>query len=228
MFSCGSVFLYYMREGFDQMGAVFFLTLIAILFLVALFFILVSSVLIIVWKTRKRMGRNPKKWWRTLAVVLLVVNVIVLLIPVGYIGFLRVANNAGSDEVVYAESGKVLYWPMGEQGPTTSWFEMDGKRYERVSGRLSDSSFLHDGWDLLGEPVANIMYDPSHSSAFNNFMWVILSGKTYSEQNISTLYPIKNDYGLDLYYAKNSPGSKTVAGGAFCAVDDLRALKSIQ
>ena len=201
------------------MGAVFFLAFMIIVFLGAVFLIIASITLIVIWKARKRSGKNPKKWWRLVSIVLLIVNVILALIPVGYLGFLRFSNDTNKDEVVYAESGKVLYWPMGEYGPTTSWFEMDGIKYERVPGWLNDSSFLDNGWELLGEPIANIKYDPSHTSAFNNFMWILLSGKTYSENNISTLYPIKNGYGLDLYYAENSPGSATVAGGAFINAD---------
>lgn len=210
------------------MGAVFFMAFLIILFFIAVFCILLSIVPIIIWNIRKRKGKNPKKWWLILPTILLIINVIVAMLPVGYIGFLRFANNANEKPVIYADSGKVLYWPMGEYEPTTSWFEMDGIKYERVSGWLNDSSFLHNGEELLGKPVANIKYDPSHTSAFNNFMWILLSGKTYSEQNISTLYPIKNDYGLDLYYAKNCPGSATIAGGAFCAADDLASIESFE
>lgn len=207
------------------MGAVFFLAFMVFVFLIAMFFIIVNTVLIVIWNVRKRRGKNPKKWWRVVPTVLLVVNVIVALILVGYIGFLRFTNNVSAVEIVYADSEKILYWPMGEYEPTTTWFEMDGIRYERVSGWLNDSSFLHNGEELLGEPVAIIKYDPSHSSGYNNFVWILLSGKTYSEQNISILYPIKNDYGLDLYYAKNSPGSATIAGGAFCAAGELDSIE---
>jgi hypothetical protein len=42
------------------MGAVFFFVFLGILFLVALFFVILNTILIIVWKVKKHKGKTPK------------------------------------------------------------------------------------------------------------------------------------------------------------------------
>ncbi|MDR1769844.1 MAG: hypothetical protein LBS02_04300 [Hungatella sp.] len=208
------------------MGAVFFFVFLGILFLVALFFVILNTILIIVWKVKKHKGKTPKKRWLVIPVVLLVINVIAVLVPIGYIGFLRHANSGNKPDSVDVESGTVLYWPMGEYEPTTNWFEMDGNKYVRFRDGFSDEPFFLDyEADKLGTPVANIKYHSSDSDAFNNFMWILLSGNTYSEQNISTVYSVNNDNGFAFYYVKNSPGSATMAGGTYCSESELDSIK---
>jgi hypothetical protein len=209
------------------MGAVFFMMLMAILFFVAILFIIVSVIFIIVWKTRKRRGKTSKKRWLVIPVVLLVISVFVVLIPVSYIVFLRYANNANKPNIVYAESGKVVYWPSNGNGDYSNWFEMDGKKYVQFREGFSDDPFYLDcGRDKLGDPIANLKIRTSDGDAFNDFMSRLLSGSTYAEQNVSTLYPIKNDNNFKLIYAENSPGSATIAGGAFCEEESLKSAKA--
>jgi energy-coupling factor transporter transmembrane protein EcfT len=111
------------------MGAVFFFMLMAVLFFIALFFIFLSAILLIIRRVRKRRGKTVKKRWFVIPVVILVINIIVAMIPVGYIVFLRYANNSNAAKIVYAESGKALYWPMVEYESTTNWFEMGTTKY---------------------------------------------------------------------------------------------------
>lgn len=176
------------------MGAVFFIGLLAILFFVALFFIIANIIIIVIWKVRKRKGKSPKKWWLILPVVLLVINIIVALLPVGYIVFLRYANEI-ENEIIYAQSGVMLTWPLG----THSYFEMDGNKYMQFRNNTDPFDFDTDNF-TLGEPVANIKPDPAEYGAFGNFMGWFLAGKTMDEQNISTIYPIINDNEFELFY----------------------------
>ena len=74
------------------MGVLFFMIFLAILFSIAGFFIIVNIIIIAVWKLRKREGKNPQKWWLILPTIFLVVNIIVAFLPVGFIGFLCLAN----------------------------------------------------------------------------------------------------------------------------------------
>jgi hypothetical protein len=212
------------------MGAVFFFIFMALLFFVALFFIILNTIFILIWKARKRRGKTPKKRWLVIPTVFLVVNIIMALIPVGFIGFLRIVNSAYTPEVVYAESGIVLYWPLEENGSTTKWFEMDGIKYVEFSRRPSDEHFwLNYRADRLDAPIANIRYDPSDSTAFNDSMYILLSGSTHSEQDIATVYPVINDNGFALYHVrKSSPDaidSTTLLGGAYCPESELESVR---
>ncbi|MFP3153045.1 hypothetical protein LQZ18_01170 [Lachnospiraceae bacterium ZAX-1] len=204
------------------MGGVFFFIFLAIAFFIALFFIILSAILIIVWNVKKRKGKSPKKWWLVVPAVLLIINIVIALLPAGYIGFLRYANSSNNPDTIYAESGKTLYWPMGNYEPTTSWFEIDGVKCVRFRKGFSDEPFFLDyANEKLGEPIASLKYKQSDSSSFNNFMSVLLSGSTFSEQNISTVYPVDNDNGFAFYYVKNGLGS-----GTFCAEDELNRVKA--
>lgn len=209
------------------MGAVFFLIFLAILFFISLSFIILSTIFIIRWNIKKRKGTPPKKRWLIIPVIILVINVIIALIPIGYIGFLRYANSSNKHDIVNIQSDKVLYWPMTDNQSTTSWFDMDGERYIRFSNQSSKHSFSIDYNDeQLEEPIATIKYNVSDSNPFNNFMWVLLSGSTYSEQNQAVVYPVKSSREFGFHYVKNSPGSATKAGGTFCLEDQLDSINA--
>lgn len=209
------------------MGALFFLTFMAILFFVALFFIILNTIFIIIWNVGKRKGKPKKKRWLVIPTIFLIISIIVSLIPIAYIGFLRYRNSKSKDTIIYAKSGIVLYWPMGKYEPTTNWFEMNGKKYVTFRKGFSNEQFYLDYTDKkLGTPVANIKYDPSSSSPLNDFMCTLLSGSTFSNQNISTVIPVKNKNNFELFYVKNSPGSSTLAGGTYCAEDTIASTKA--
>jgi hypothetical protein len=208
------------------MGAVFFYLFLVILLIIALFFILLSILFIIIWNIRKRRQKTTKKRWLVIPIIFLILNVIIALLSISYIGFLRFANNTNKDTISYANSELILYWPMGEYEPTTNWFEMNGKKYIKFrEGFSNDPFYLGYTNERLGTPVANIKYDPSSSSPINDFMWVLLSGSTYSDQKISTVYPVKNENDFDFFYVENSPGSATLAGGTYCSEDILASTK---
>lgn len=113
------------------MGAAFFLIFLAVLFCIAMFFIMISAVFLIIRRVMKRRGKLVKKRWFVIPMVILVFNILVAFIPVGYIAFLRIVNYSAAAEIVYAKSGKSLFWPMDEYESTTNWFEMDGTKYVR-------------------------------------------------------------------------------------------------
>ncbi len=204
------------------MGALFFLILMAILFFIALFFIIISTIFLIVWKVRKQRGKTPKKRWFVIPVVILIINIIVAMIPVGYIGFLRYVNSKTADEIVYAESGKSLYWPMGKYESTTNWFEMDGTKYVQFRDAFSkELFFLSSTKDKRGEPVANIRYNPVYSSAFNKVIIFLMTGSTKDKLNASTVYPIINENGFEFFDVSGSTG-----GGIFCPESKLGSIKA--
>jgi len=204
------------------MGAVFFMAFLAILFFVAVFFILASIVIIAIWKTRKRKGKNPKKWWLVIPTALLIINVLVAMLPVGYIGFLRFANSTNRKPVIYAKSEIMLVWPMGEHESTQAYFEMDGIKYIRFRESFSNDSFFLDyGDERLGEPVANIKNNPAASNAFNEFMTWLLTGSTTDKLSISTIFPIINDNEFELYHCNANSGIN-----AYCPEEKSNSIKA--
>jgi energy-coupling factor transporter transmembrane protein EcfT len=209
------------------LGAIFFMLIMIIIFFLAIFFIILNTIFIVIWNIRKRKQKDLKKRWVVVPVIFLIISVIVALVPIAYIGFLRYANNKSKDPIVYAESGTILYWPTGEYGSTTNWFEMNGKKYVEFRKGFSNEKFYLDySNDKLGTPVANIKYNPSASNPFNDFMWILLSGSKFSDQNISTVIPVKNENNFEFFYVKNSPGSATLAGGTYCAEDSIASTKA--
>jgi hypothetical protein len=113
------------------MGATFFFIFLAGIFFIAVFFIILSVVMLIIRYVRKRRGINVTKRWLVIPVVILVINVIIAMLPASYLAFLRYANTKNTSSIVCVESGKALNWPMGEYESTTNWFEMDGTKYIR-------------------------------------------------------------------------------------------------
>ncbi|WP_244834997.1 hypothetical protein [Clostridium sp. BJN0001] len=211
------------------MGSLFFLMFMAILFFVALFFIILNAIFIIIWNVHKRKEKSPKKKWLVIPIIFLIINIIVSLVPISYIGFLRYTNNKNEEKIIYAKSGIILYWPMGKYEPTTNWFEMNGKKYVAFRKGFSNENFYLDYTsEKLDTPVANIKYHKSSSSKLNNFMWTLLSGKTFSEQNqnISTVFPVENENNFEFFYVKNKPGRSSLADGTYCAEDTLTSTKA--
>lgn len=145
---------------------------------------------------RKSKGKNPKKWSLIVPIILLIINVVVISFPVAYIGFIRYTNSTNREPVVYAKSGKMLYWPIKKYESAKDWFEMDGVKYIRFSGEIFS---LEHSDDKLGEPVANIKNNPAENSALNRFVTWLLTGSTIDEINTSTIYPIINDNGFEFY-----------------------------
>lgn len=204
------------------MGVIFFLIFIGILFFIAVLFIVISVTWIIGWHLKKHRGNPPKKRWLVIPVCILLISAFVALVPAGYIGFLRYANSTNAKAIVEAESGTVLYWPEGEVGSTTSWFEMDGTEYVRFREGFSEEPFFLDvGQERRGTPVANIKNNPDTSNAFNEFMTVLLAGKPTSQLYISTIYPIVNDNGFAFYQLEGTAGN-----GIYCPREERDIIKA--
>lgn len=184
------------------MGVIFFLGFLIILFFIALFFIVVSIVAIILWNVRKQKGKAPRKLWLVLPSVLLTISLLAAILPFGYIGFIRSTNSQLVDNVVYAKSGTVIYWPIDDfyNNTTTAWFEMDGIKFVRQDYSVDSENYS------LGEPIANIQSNPSLSNWFGEFMTFLGTGKTAKQLNVSAIYPIENDEGLVLYAVKGNSG----------------------
>ena len=191
------------------MGAVFFMAFLAILFFVAMFFIILSIINIVKWKKQKRNGKTPKKWLLVVHTILLIINMIVVLIPIGYIGILRYANSIDNRSIVNVKTNKILYWPMdtSQWQSSRTWFDMDGIKYVAIHKDLSilsqnsnDSFYFEYEKNELGIAVANIKYNPKTSNFFNEFMTWLLTGSTADKLGTSTIYPIINENGFELYH----------------------------
>ena len=208
------------------MGVVFFLGFMAILFFTATFFIIASIVFIIFYKIRKRRGSNPKKRWIVIPVVILVFNIIIALIPVGFFAFIRFTNSASHEPVEMAKSKKVIYWPMRNSQPNTDLFEMDGEYYVAFNVNNTKNKFLLDySVDLLMAPIANIQYDPSYdSNLFNKFMFKVFSGKTITEESISAIYPVENENKFSFFYIGKKPKGDSIIENTYCARNELNSI----
>ena len=131
----------------------------------------------------------------------MVLGLIVELIPIGSVIGVRTANSYASKSIVKAESGKIVYWGINENGDVSSGrFEMDGTNY--VGLELGGST---ETWKL-GKPVANIRYKSSEEG-FNKFMSFL-----YARDDTSTLYPIINEKGFKLY---------TIGSDIFCPENQI-------
>lgn len=204
------------------MGAVFFFMLMVVLFCIAMFFIILSTVFLIIRRVKKRRGKLVKRRWFVIPTVILVFNILVISIPIGYIVFLRIANNSQASDIIYAESGKVLYWPMGEYEPTTNWFEMDGTKYVQFREGFSEEPFfLNSTEDKRGEPIVNINYDPANSNAFNDAMTFLLTGSSSEKLSTSTIYPLINENGFEFYEVSGNVGNDV-----FCPETKLDSIKA--
>jgi len=186
------------------MGVVFFVAFMGFLFISALFFIILSTSSMILINVFRKKGKFTKKRWIVIPVIILVFNILVGLIPVGFFAFMRYQNNHDIIPVVYAKSGEVLFWPIEDEVSTYNWFEIDGVKYVSYYGSSSEIRFQFDLDDSdFEEPVANITDSPEvkeeEYNLFGKFMMLLLAGRTKDKPEISTVYPLKNDKGVNLF-----------------------------
>lgn len=201
------------------MGAVFFMMIMVVLFCIAMVFIIASTVFLIIRRARKRKGNYVKQKWFIIPIVILVFNILVVCIPIGYIVFLRVANSSQTTDIIYVESGKALYWPMGENESTTNWFEMDGKKYVQFREGFSEEPFFLSSTEIKrGEPVANISNASLNNNAFNDAMTFLLTGSSREKLSMSTIYPIINENGFEFYEVSGND--------VFCLESKLNSIKA--
>lgn len=204
------------------MGAVFFFIFLGILFFIAAFFIILSVILLIIRKIKIHKGNTVKKRWLVIPVVILVINLIVAMIPVGFIAFLRYANTSNAPKIAYAKSGKMLYWPVDEYESTAGWFEMDGRKYVQFQDWSSkEAFFLNTTDDKRGEPVANIRNNRADTNALNETMYMLVAGSTSDKLNVSTIYPIINKNGFEFFEVNGTAGNDI-----FCPESKLASIKA--
>ena len=58
----------------------------ASIFFIGVFFIIINTIMIIVWKIRKKRNKSPQKWWFITSVIGLIISILMALFPIGYIG----------------------------------------------------------------------------------------------------------------------------------------------
>lgn len=169
------------------MALAFFL-LMVVVFFSALFFIILNVIFIMIWRVKKRKGKTAKKRYLVIPIIFLIISILVESVPVGWVGMVRSGNRSNAKDIVIAESGKVVYWGYGANGDdTTENFTMDGTAYVAVLDTGSSQT-----WNL-GKPVANIKFRSSEE-VFNKVLSVL-----FGRDDTSTLYPIINEKGFDLY-----------------------------
>lgn len=132
------------------MGAVFFWVF---LLFIAVILIVLSTATIIIWYVRKRMGKNPRKWWRIVPAILLVINLIIVLVPVVYVGYLLHSDSLSQaadvtiDGVTY-RSGFYgdLYPVFGEVGDKGSKTLQDNIIFEDGARKFRRVDFEGHDW----------------------------------------------------------------------------------
>ena len=174
------------------------------------FLILVSILLIVLgvksmrkWNERKRRGENPRQLGNVMATIIFCLGLMFLSIPAmgvfNFLVILGVQNISFTMQTINAfrleraESERVIYWKKWTNDRVTNSFYLDGKTFSKVT----PASFYLDFKDMqIGKPFANIKGNPDVDSIFEGLDWSLKSTRYYS-----TLCPVTNDKGLDIYYA---------------------------
>jgi hypothetical protein len=200
------------------MGALVFALMMAAILLITSFFILISLIFLIVWIVKKRRGKAPRKRGLVIPLVVLIVNAMIALIPIGFAAFIRHMNSQSAEEVVYAASGKILHWT-GAEGELTRRFEMDGAEYIAFYEYSSLKAFyFNDTDDKRGEAVANIEYPPINRGTVDKALMFLTTGSAEDEIKISTVYPLINENGFSFLEVTNSGNT------IYCRASELDAI----
>jgi len=175
------------------------------IFLIALAGVIINIVLFAVTKL-------------TLFKVLLIISVVMtILAPICNFIFVNLANSYSKKEIIYAKSGKVVYWGIKDGFTDRSCFEMDGVKY-KIFHRNSLNIDL--GVEKRSDPVANIKDNPLTKTVTDEIMTFWIMGKTNNKLHVWTLYHITTDKGFEFYNINNS--------GNFMAEDKLSSIKELE
>ena len=202
------------------MGAVFFIGFLFIIFLFVAPFLVLNVMFIVKYYNNKQAGKTPKKRWLVILMIFLTINITVASIPTAYFTLVRFDNVIRNPPVYIVKTGKMLYWTMDSEYLRESiykWFEMDEKKYVEFD---NDSFYFEYEKDNFDKPVANIKSNPKTSNFFNEFMTWLLTGSTADRLGTSTIHPIKNNNGFELYNIKIYSGNRV-----FCLEEQLSTIR---
>ncbi|GAB2022712.1 hypothetical protein RyT2_17860 [Pseudolactococcus yaeyamensis] len=163
-------------------------------FFVALFLIVLSTILLLIWRVRKAKGKNPKKRWLILPLIVLILPLIVLilplivlilsllfeLIPLGIISLNWQKNRAEMKEKVTLKSKKIVYWNQNNYHT----FVLDGVKYAVISADDEPFNFNQDGFSR-GDVIANITVSD------DSFSYKLVNGVSERENNMQMILPLK-------------------------------------
>ena len=205
------------------MGAVFTLGFAAVIVFIALIISIICIIFIVIYNKRKRRGDSPKKRGFVIPLIILIINCIIILIPIVFIGFLQINNSDAVTGIERVDSSRVFYWPVDEDGHRVdNWFEMDGEKYwiERPSSIPSVTySAKNAGW---GEAIANITIEKEKgnpATLFYELMTFLGTGHGSEWAFTSTVYPVNNENGFDICHVTGGSG-----GGLFFSNKDNGAI----
>ncbi len=171
-----------------------------------LFFILISAIFIIRWFIRRHKGKTISKSGIVIPTIVLVFNLVVLCIPIGIIGTLRMANHNVGNHAQYEVADEIIYWNIVNNEEDRDHFEYNGDKYVKYSDRDNRIVLeINKESADLSKPIATLRSKDYKTNSFNEFMYLIFSGSTSQnyEGNVITLYPIPNDQSLNIFFASN-------------------------
>lgn len=158
------------------MGALFFAGLMVVFGIIAGTFFLIGSILLIISIIKKREGKKVKGL-RIVTIILYFISLIFFSVPIGWIGFLRMANQQTFDDYintgVYVSSTASEIYCGGQ-------FYYKGDLYIPVDKDLCGSKIVHE------QAVAN-------AKSSN-----IVLDRIFNYNNEATIYSVKNDSGYTI------------------------------
>ena len=107
------------------------------------------------------------------------------------------SHNEEHNKIVYAKSGKFVYWGSKDKDADRSYFEMDGVKYNKFD---RDTLDVNLGEGKRGDPVANINDNPATVTFFTKIWTFWTVGTTHNQHSVWTLYHVTTDKGFEYYY----------------------------
>ena len=208
----------------------FFMGYFVIIFWASIPLLMLNIIFIIKYYNNKRDGKTPKKLWFVILMIFLTINITVVSFPANFFDYMRCVNLINNPPVFNEITGTMLYWTKDNSNWRSSrtWFEMNEKKYVAIhtdQTTLSqdypeDLFYLEYGKNNLDKAVANIKYSLKNISFFNEYITWLETGITADSLGKSTIYPIKNDNGFELYHV-NAYSDNCV----FCPEEQLSEIR---
>lgn len=162
------------------MGALFFAGLMVIFCILAGAFFLIGSILLIISIVKKRKGKKVKAL-RIVTIILYIISLVIIMVPIGWFGFLRMANQQTFHDYVntgvYVNSTASKIYGGGQ-------FYYNGDLFIEVDNEIS-------GFQIeRGQAVAN-------AKSSDSFLLNMLD-KIFNYNGEATIYSVKNDSGYTI------------------------------